>query len=126
MTTDNTLVVMLNIGLIATAPDGSIVHFTPERAEATLQYFGFRVLQSEVHTSDTEQTLVVRGVADRDLLQVRRVGAALLQDCIAVWNIEDQEGLLVGPKAEAWGPFDPAKFIVQGGGRLSDVLGEED
>lgn len=125
MTTDNTVVCMLNVGLDAVYEYGKKITFRPDHAIALLQDAGFRILQDEVHTSDTEDTLVVRGVADRDLYQVQLVGRQLRQDCIAVWNIEDQEGLLVGPKAAAWGPFDPTKFIVLGGDRLSDGLGED-
>lgn len=121
MAIDNTIVCMLNVGLNVRED----FTFVGDHAVAILQDLGFRILQDEVHTSDTEKTLVVRGVADRNLYQVARLCHRLRQDCIAVWSIEDQEGLLVGPKAEAWGPFDPAKFIVLGGGRLSDVLGED-
>ncbi len=35
-------------------------------------------------------------------------------------------GVLVGPKAEDWGPFDPARFFLSSGRRLSDVLAQSE
>ena len=35
----------------------------------------------------------------------------LRQDCIAVWG-SSEPGILIGPKADRWGAFDPKRFLL--------------
>lgn len=64
--------------------------------------------------SHTERTLVVQINSDgtwiTDLCQ--RLCLLLAQDCIGVWHVESDNGVLVGPKANEWGPFSDDKFFL--------------
>lgn len=42
----------------------------------------------------------------------------LKQDCIAVYRELTGGGALVGPRADAWGPFNPEYFLLLDGRRL--------
>ena len=73
-------------------------------------------------TSKTETTLVaVIRYDHRTDSQLEDICALLAQDCVAIYTLLDG-GKLIGPKAEAWGPFDPAQFILPSGKLLSEVL----
>jgi hypothetical protein len=72
----------------------------------------FERYQGEVAPSDTEATLVVAGrVAEPVTLAFNEAVAQSGQDCVAVWYPESGEGALVGPRADAWGAFNPEMFI---------------
>ena len=69
--------------------------------------------------SDTEYTYIVeipRVLSERE---VRDLSIVLDQDAVAQWD--GRRGILAGPKAAAWGPFDPSRFLLLSGERLSDV-----
>lgn len=113
---------ILNIGLArAGKPD-----IGPCTALRVLREAGFLVEASKLEQSDTERTLVA--VVERRNLTDRfghRVAQALEQDCIAAYNpaIKGRvAGSLLGPKAAAWGAFNPAFFIMPDGRRLSHHL----
>lgn len=104
---------ILNIGL--NRPDGGRVD-----VRAVLAYLvGARVryVSAGVHDSDTEPTLVL--VVDfmpdgRAHALAERFG----QDCIAVYHCDIGRGRLAGPRADAWGQFEPDYFIMPDGARL--------
>lgn len=111
---------ILNIGLNTT--DGAI---TIEEARKTLRAYGFSILREALLESDTEPTLVAEvatGFATTlTVLQLLyQVSEELKQDCIAVYR-ELTGGALVGPRADAWGPFNPEYFLLLDGRRLSEV-----
>ena len=66
--------------------------------------------------SKTEQTLVVK-CEELGRYKVYDLAEALEQDCIAVLS-EVSGGALIGPHADSWGAFDPAKFIVLNGSTI--------
>lgn len=66
--------------------------------------YGFRRAHSE-----TEQTLVVH-CAELDDGTIFGLSELLQQDCIAALSV-DGDGALIGPKADAWGTFNPEFFI---------------
>ena len=113
----------LNIGLASEA-------FGIVAANSVLQVLathGFFLRSSETIESDTEPTLVV--VAEWGLATYDKVDATLHgavnkaaelcgQDCIAVWLPGHKEGRLIGPRAAAWGEFNPEFFITPNGSRL--------
>jgi hypothetical protein len=71
----------------------------------------------ELHQSDTEQTMVFE--ADVSPEQGERLARLLQQDCIAVYDPATGTGTLYGPRADAWGPFNPEHFILLGGQRAA-------
>lgn len=88
-------------------------------AEGVIVIGDVRVVQS-----DSEPTFVA-AVAFPDTTDWFGVCAELRQEAIGLLlKGEDNSfaGMLVGPKAEAWGPFDASMFFTSTGKRLSDVL----
>ncbi len=97
---------------------------------AALEAHQLEVLSSVHVQSDTEPTLVVEverwhegiGVDAAQASMISRLSAALGQDCIATWDPSEGHGLLLGPRADAWGVFNPGFFVGLDGHRLSDTL----
>lgn len=80
--------------------------------------------EGKVFESDTEPTLVVQVGASpfasiSTMRRLRQTAVDLGQDCIAVYSPLTEYGLLAGPKAAEWGPFNPALFILPDGKRLA-------
>ncbi len=122
---------ILNIGL-HTNTGGRI---TANDALDALRNIGIEITTHAVHTSDTEPTLVV-AVNIFDLFVKRtvvRLCEELDQDAIAVWfprpvaingrvDWSKSPGMLFGPKAAEWGPFNAEFFLQLDGRRLSAWL----
>lgn len=115
-------VVMLNIGLRDAADTRDI---SVQEALAALRKRDVGIFDAVVVQSDTERTLVIRGVTHASLYDIHAVAADLDQDCIAVWSVGEQSGELIGPSTEAWGRFDPSRFFVLDGERLDSALEAE-
>lgn len=121
--------VEMNIGL--TSKDGrNAPHEVMDRAVRAVSllseslYFGRienRFKQARYEGPDgpvVEPTLVVRTVACQPLLSIRHLirylAGRMGQDCIAVRFEDDRGGPygeLIGPRAQAWGDFNPDFFI---------------
>ena len=78
------------------------------------------ITKAHVYVSDTEPTLVACLACDAQRAQLVAdiVCANHAQDAVAFWDAATNAGHLVGPKAEAWGPFNPAYFIMMDGRRM--------
>ena len=117
----------LNVGLFAGGSNDNSVGAQIARAEivrasldGVLSVAGTYI--DVVKQSASEPTLVIRGVITREdrLSQYKfrlflfRLSVALSQDCIAaVFEPHGKlpVGELIGPKADAWGPFNPDFFL---------------
>ncbi len=98
---------VLNIGL-ATRDGGSI---TAKQALDVLRWqLGRTVLDWTVAQSATEPTLVAEIDAKLSPLEGEHLAERLRQDCVA--QFDGFNGQLYGPNAEAWGPFNPAYFLL--------------
>lgn len=74
-----------------------------------------------LHESRTEPTLVL----EFDYAELRenigltklayRICERFHQDCVAVYNTGLEAGQLIGPRAEAWGDFNPEYFFLVDG-----------
>jgi hypothetical protein len=104
--------IILNIGLEAN--DGSEVN---ERAALAAVLGRTRAVSCGIRQSDTERTLVVIAEA-LSTTAAWTIAVALKQDCIAVYDTDAKRGRLIGPRADAWGAFEPAYFILPDGTRL--------
>lgn len=110
--------VILNIGLANNPRDvrGSL---------EVLNFYGLVPVEHQLLDSDTEPTLVAvldwgtRSMAEL-VLSLNEVSIELNQDCIALWVPRLQHGALIGPRAAAWGTFNPEFFLMPDGSRLSD------
>lgn len=79
------------------------------------QVFGSRIVQS-----DTEPTLVVDIESAGNMAGVSHVAASLGQDCVAAYAPGLKTGMLLGPRADKWGEFNPEFFLMIDGRRLSE------
>lgn len=84
------------------------------------------VLEHAVHTSNTEPTLVAR-IRVSDLSRFRLFLAAASDACqqdaiVALYESGPDAGggFLAGPRAEAWGDFNPAYFLLLDGRTLAE------
>jgi hypothetical protein len=104
--------IVLNIGLEAN--DGTAVS---ERAALAAVLGRTRAVSCGIRQSDSEATLVL--IAESlSTASAWHIAAALRQDCIAVFDTDLKRGRLIGPRADAWGAFEPAYFILPNGERL--------
>lgn len=110
---------IVNIGLNVGAEQG----ITPEQVLAALQARGLTVSRWEVQQSNTESTVVA--ALDRELTKEEgdAISVELKQEAIAVRR-RDGSGMLFGPKAAEWGPYNPEYFLMFGGRRASEVDAE--
>lgn len=109
---------LVNIGLITSADTGKRPVCVMQ-ALAVLAPFG--IVETAVHASDTEPTLVALVREAPNAVGLEYMSAALQQDCVASFDFIDGEGLLAGPKADAWGPFNPAYFLTLSGDRMAQA-----
>ena len=107
---------ILNIGLKIDATGETV---KASHALRTVRSFGGRIVASALHVSSSEPTLVLTLGKPMGRAALATLSAALQQDCIAQWD--GVMGRLEGDKAAAWGPFDPAFFILPSGQRLSEL-----
>lgn len=112
----------LNIGLLG-ATRGLI---RAEDARAAIVEAGLTLIASRVHHGADEAVLVAQvgcGATQRDVHRCAyRIAELLDQDCIAVWwpfHVLDNYGELIGPRAAAWGHFQPNLFRTMEGGTLT-------
>lgn len=106
--------VVLNIGMVASS-DGVTLRFGDIIADARM--LGIRVHLAQVFPSDSEPTVVMVAELPHDSA-AHDLALVLDQDCIAVYDYANG-GRLIGPRADAWGEFNPAFFILPDGSRLS-------
>ena len=81
-------------------------------------------MDTSFHNSDTEETAVLQFEDRPTYAQVKQLCDLLGQECIAMLLIHDGEGtgMLIGPKAELWGPFNPELFLMPDGARYSTLI----
>jgi hypothetical protein len=81
-----------------------------------------RSWKAEVHTSDTEPTLVIEVPASVSHATLSRLAHTFDQDAVAAYDVTRGEGKLSGPRASEWGSFNPDYFLIPGGYRLSALV----
>lgn len=106
-----TLNIGLNVGDKAAA-------LTPLDTLLAIRRFGRQPLRETLVESDTEPTLVVEVDVPFSGPALAALAATLRQDAVAQWD--GRRGLLEGPSASSWGPFDPAFFFTLDGARLAE------
>lgn len=76
----------------------------------SLLIYGINYTYYTIKPSGTENTAVVAIAEELTATQANDLCYILAQDCIAQ-QLEDGTGMLYGPKAEEWGPFNPEYFL---------------
>ena len=115
---------LINLGLIRSA-HSKIAPKAPLNVAAVtdcLTALWGRSWKAEVHTSDTEPTLVIEVPASVSHATLHRLAHTFDQDAVAAYDVSKGEGKLAGPSAALWGPFNPTYFIAPGGLRLDAML----
>ena len=109
---------ILNIGLARKGLGNIGTAYT----RGALRFSGLRIVQNAVHQSNTEATMVAE-IAEHSHWKPLVFGLAVAteQDCIAVYDPATGHGELVGPRAEAWGDFNPEYFVLMDGTRLAQT-----
>lgn len=117
--------VILNIGLNGIPQEFDNVYSVGreiplfETALTSVKCLNFKVISFAIVASDTEPTLVVRASHTGDVrVCTTWLAEKLNQDCIAVYIPSKDEGHLYGPRAAAWGEFNPVYFFQLDGTRL--------
>ncbi len=115
---------LINLGLIRSAqsrvdPKGSLNVAAVFDCLTTL--WG-RQWKAWTYVSDTEPTLVIEVPAEVSHATLLRLAHTFDQDCVAAYDPAKGEGIIAGPSADLWGPFNPAYFIAPGGYRLDAML----
>ena len=112
---------ILNVGLKVGRTDRII---TAGRVTAVAEALGLRVLKLSIHVSNTEPTAVVtlEGRVSSDTLFI--MADSLHQEAVAV--LYPAGGILVGPKEDEWGPFNPDYFLTHSGLTLTEQGVEDD
>jgi len=103
---------ILNIGLETSKKmggDGSFLEV--KEVLDTLKRHRLKINSFKVGNSRTEPTLIVSCDAPF-ITHWESISGALLQEAIAVYDVETLQGQLVGKYAELWGEFNPAFFLL--------------
>ena len=113
--------IIFNIGLETKDAAGNAIALDPEAVcEFTHELAGVG-FWGAVLESHTEQTLVIEFdyAEPRENIGVTelayRICERFNQDCVAVYNTTLEAGQLIGPRAEAWGEFNPDYFFLVDG-----------
>lgn len=92
-----------------------------EVAFDAVKALNFKTYHYTLLQSDSEPTIVVRANHNGDVAACANwLAEELGQDCIAVFDTEGDLTGLYGPRAAAWGDFNPEFFLLADGTRLSD------
>ncbi len=119
--TTNTI---LNVGLKIGTTDRLI---TAGRVLQVAEHLGLRVTKLSIHESNTEPTAVVTIEGRASTATLFIMADSLHQDAIAVlYEGVGNGGLLVGPKEDEWGPFNPDYFLTHSGLTLTEQGAEDD
>lgn len=114
---------ILNIGLDVKATRTLAVDVVLQMIAANEFVTGKHV----VVQSDTEATVVVEATywgssVRQALANMINISVDLQQDCIGVYRPLTGLGALIGPKASAWGKFNPDYFFMLNGQRLGQKV----
>ena len=108
----------LNVGLSTKEVRGDGTFITKTDVLRALHAVGVKVLKTDVHDSNTEPTAVVQIDRGMTVPELDALSAALYQQAIP--QLHNGVGVMAGPEAENWGPFDPAQFKMPDGRWLSE------
>lgn len=114
---------ILNIGL-RRSDNGELLNYLS--VEQSLRDTGLDVRDFKLFQSDSEPTAVVvvkigaTGRTGVGRTVENNVAPPLKQEAIAVYVPDLKYGMLLGPKANAWGSFNPQYFLMPDGRRLSE------
>lgn len=110
---------ILNVGLNI----GGTTAISAAVAKEILIANGFVLGNEALVESDTEPALVIEAWPVHALhntgVAIYQSAADLQQDCIAAYNPTTDRGFLIGPRAAAWGAFNPEFFFGLDGQRLA-------
>jgi len=83
-----------------------------------LKQLGVEIQEQNVHAADTEPTFVAKISRPLTEEEGNKLSAQLRQDAI-IQQHADGTGVLLGPKAQEWGPYNPEYFLNSDGTRAT-------
>lgn len=104
---------IINIGLEASEYFDKINFNTIEaRLEKAIELIKLFIKDAVVNlaTQPGEKTLIVKTDSNIDNEVLENISTLLDQDCIAVYNSEEKDGILIGKLASKWGSFNQEFF----------------
>lgn len=82
---------------------------------AVLPVFNLDFNMAKIAQSETEKTLILKGVSDAEYIDfekaIKNLSDALMQDCIAAYFPKSDSGALIGSRSDDWRYFDKKYFI---------------
>ena len=113
--------IIFNIGLETKDAAGNVIVLDPEAVCEFVHELAGCGFHGALLESRTEPTLVL----EFDHAELRqhasftnvalKICERFNQDCVAVYNTTLEAGQLIGPRAEAWGEFNPEYFFLVDG-----------
>lgn len=110
--------VLLNIGLNASLANGGEPFTYPAGFVDAYAAYKLNAHALGVQQSASEETALYAiegGMTNTLRARIDRLAHALRQDCIAAFDTETGRGELIGPRAAAWGDFNPEYFLTAPG-----------
>lgn len=110
---------LVNFGLAKNDGPGFL---TPEEVVEAFKRYSLDAEAVGTAQSDTEPTLILRLKYAIDSWAADKLCRRFKQDCFAVYDPSAKRGYLLGPRADAWGPFKAEYFLIDADGtRLSET-----
>jgi len=100
----------LNIGLEFN--DGTKREWNLDEVIKALYYHNIDFIAIEIQRPELAEATAVVTVPPEPLdFSLYMLCRTLKQDCLAIWG-SSEPGILIGPKADRWGAFDPKQFLL--------------
>lgn len=126
------MAIVINVGLLTNKGESLDLGLVIQTVNNLLAHNpAWHITDVKLVQSDSEPTLVVilessylwNAYSLRTLRNiVLTLSDTLEQDCIAVWDGDNERGFLIGSNTEAWGDFNPEYFFLGDGTRLSGIV----
>lgn len=123
--------ILLNVGLVTNKGESSDLDHVLTTLRRELKCPAWDLGHCAVFASHSEPTLVLVieptylfnansfGALRADVFHISNL---LRQDCIAVWDGDNERGYLIGSNVEAWGAFNHEYFLLPSGQYLADTI----
>ena len=101
---------LINVGLLRNGENPGFVKVAD--INESFDLWNITALRYRVEVTDDvlEEDTYVAHILNADRSKLWQIAKALDQDCVAVYDLTECEGELIGPHAQDWGQFDRKLF----------------